>query len=409
MKIKHVTKHSLIYAITTWCLYNMTLYQLIAFIGGRLRLDYVIFADALYYGVFGVMIVMYLISGGINSKIRLNYPLLVIIVLYAVYYLYTKINFPSNFLLTRVVESYNFTRILLFCIPAMLISSKVDSIEAFLNWNKNINTVMCIVSIYFLISALIRSGSSEQLNLTYALAICLCLCLYYRSVDINKRINTILAVVGISLLLISGSRGAFLVPLVYLAINIIERIFVDETISKRRKSILLLSTIAVIIILYVFYIPLLTLIGTLVGNQGATQKIISAFINGGMFSDEGGRSVLQRMLFESYKNMPFWGYGFAGDVLAEQGLYYAHNLELELISDFGWTLGIVLSAILWLNSIKLLFGKGKRIALLPIAVYVMIYLQFSSSYLLMANFWLFLGMLFSQSSNNKIREDKVYV
>lgn len=409
MKIKHVTKHSLIYAITAWCLYNMTLYQLIAFIGGRLRLDYVIFADTLYYGIFGAMIAMYFIAGGIKSKLRVNYPLLTIIVLYVVYYLYTKINFPSNFLLPRVVESYNFTRILLFCIPAMLISSKVDSIEVFLNWNKNINIVMCIVSLYFLISALIRSGSSEQLNLTYALAICLCLCLYYRSININKQINTILAVIGILILLISGSRGAFLVPLVYLAINVLERIFVDETISRRRKYILLISTLLVVIILYVFYIPLLTFVGSLVGNQGAAQKIITAFVNGGMFSDEGGRSVLQTMLFESYKNMPFWGYGFAGDVLAEQGLYYAHNLELEFISDFGWTLGITLSAILWFKSSKLLIGKNKRVFLLPIAVYVMIYLQFSSSYLLMANFWLYLGMLFGQQTKNIICEDNAYV
>lgn len=167
--------------------------------------------------------------------------------------------------------------------------------------------------------------------------------------------------IGLFMILSNGSRG----PALFIGLFVVA--FAVVHMQKSRKKVLyIFLMVAVVILLYTFYIPLLMLLAELFDSLGISSRFITKMLNGSLL-ENNGRIEIWTAAWEMIKKNPF-GYGAMGSQpVISKYIYagYPHSVFLEIFIDFGVFLGsLILVFLLW-NAYKMLFYRKNR-AWLPV-------------------------------------------
>lgn len=161
------------------------------------------------------------------------------------------------------------------------------------------------------------------------------------------------AVLGLFLILSYGSRGPFL----FLGIFIM--LLCVKMLQKSRKKVLFIGLIAIgVIVVYIFYIPILMSLMQRMESMGLSSRFLSMMLEG-TISNDSGRTKIWEAAIKMIQDNPF-GYGFMGSqhVISKLILAgYPHSFILEILIDFGVIVGGVFLLLIFYNSFAMLFGK----------------------------------------------------
>ena len=212
--------------------------------------------------------------------------------------------------------------------------------------------------------------------------------------------NTAIALLSVFLLLSMGTRGPVMCMVVFVALYLI--VFRQMHIAYK----VLLCACA--IILNSFMSEIMLLLSIVTKSLGLSTRVFDSFMQGQVVNlqESSGRDILWGESWDYImSHNRFWGDGFYTERLANSQGWYSHNLEIDLLCDFGLIGGTIIFAILlWLmyKSVRNTWHTKGVIIFLVFFCSSFMYLQFSSTFLQASVFWLFLGICVTFASSKPI-------
>jgi hypothetical protein len=196
------------------------------------------------------------------------------------------------------------------------------------------------------------------------------------------------------IILTLGSRGPILCFIIF-GILRISRFYFELT---YRNIIYYTLSLGIITSIVIFFDKFIIIIYNIFLNFGIKSRTISLYLNE-KISHLSGRDDIYSSLLENIVNKPFRGIGLAGDRLALEGRY-AHNILVEIYSNFGIFIGSIIILVLFVLVLKAMSTDNKEKYNMIIIWFSLgfVRLMVSSSYLIDIRFWLFLGILLGSFS-----------
>lgn len=193
------------------------------------------------------------------------------------------------------------------------------------------------------------------------------------------------SLVGIGMILLAGARGA----LVSLGLAVITYLYFHKN-KTGRKFFIMAVSMTMLFFLYTYYEHILVFFQSLANQLHISSRSIDLMLSG-EFMNDSGRGVIQQKIISQFSLL---GSGMYGDRVCGGGSY-AHNLFIEVVSQYGIIFGpILLFALLVLLAIAIL-SKDTRIRTLSIIFLSTGFykLLFSGSYLNQEpSFYILLGL-----------------
>ena len=181
--------------------------------------------------------------------------------------------------------------------------------------------------------------------------------------------------------------------------------------SNKQKIIIILSL--VVVLLFFNFQQIIAPIASVAESFGFSTHLTDALAQGSVFEDEN-RELLYAGFWTLIWQEPL-GYGIMGDrfISYDTGIFwkpiYPHNIFLELMVNFGYVIGIVLSVTLVYYIFKyVFFSKNTKytMTLLVLTTTSIIKLLFASSFWIDQMFFMLLGALIARkfvvADNNRI-------
>jgi O-antigen ligase len=236
----------------------------------------------------------------------------------------------------------------------------------------------------------IGSTSSGYMNFGYTLlpSVIICLMTYIKE---KKKIYFLISFLGIFLIIVFGSRGSIFSLLVFIFLYI----FIYSNFKMRILYLLMLS-FSIFLVLYLVLPNLNSIIDFLV-NHDIESDFLDRVINGEILINN--RQDIYNILIQNMKNNVFLGSGIGGDrVLIARYWYseaYAHNIILEILTQFGLFLGLFSILLFIILTVKKSVNMTKNNRLLFIALLSVSIpkLFFSSSFWYESYFFALLGFI----------------
>lgn len=210
-------------------------------------------------------------------------------------------------------------------------------------------------------------------------------------------IDLILGIIGTILLFFMGARGPIVVFLVFLLGYLV--------IFKSYKTYAFFKKCGVIIcfgIICYFLQEILLSILPWAESLGFSTRVFDSILNNQMVSleDSSNRDSFYGSVFRAiFADSTGFGYGWGGDRLFTPTKGYAHNLELELLCQFGYIGGsILLFCILWFTFRRYRYSKKEKTETVWYALFCcgFMALQFSYTYVQYPLFFVFLGYMMNK-------------
>lgn len=398
---KHVVffRDRILFAIIIWGFFESVIFQLIAYIITRFKVnDYISITNGLYYAVFGILLFCLIVTHFLNNRLILRgskgiLPGICLAVVLLLFLIYSNINYHEN-ISNNIANVY---RLFLFNIPLFILCLFVDDEKPFIDFMCKACIPLNFVSLYTFFSGINSRNNDESMTIGYMLSVCTIVVVqsYYDSRSIFK---FILIIIDIISLVLAGCRGALLSLLIFILISFIRDKTEEKSQKKRVVNFVIISTFFSLII--VFYDYIMALVANLFSSIGISGRIVTLLSNGEI-GQSLGRRYLYDMIRNSWSNMPSLGYGLFGDRMFLDG-YYAHSLYYEIITDFGKVFGSILLVLLICLLIISIKNIQKRSITIIVSSYSISRLLFSSSYLVDPCFWIMLGVFLNRKmSNNK--------
>ena len=193
---------------------------------------------------------------------------------------------------------------------------------------------------------------SYNLSLGYSVLIFV-LVFLHSALEKRKVSDWIGAIIGISIILIGGSRGPFLDIAIFLVLYVLLKI------SNSRKKVLLITTIILLAIaLWIFFPLIITFMVQILNKFNVSSRFLIKLLNGSI-ADDSGRGKIWAVAIEMIKKNPL-GYGAMGSRHVIKDLIYVahpHQIFLEILIDFGVIVGTVIIVWLVVSSIKIFMMK----------------------------------------------------
>ena len=296
-------------------------------------------------------------------------------------------------------------KVFYFCIPAMIGIANISRYDLLFKSIKSWARVTVAVGIFtYMFVCLIKGESLQYMVYSYHMLISICAC--FMDCEYKRKGDFILALFGSACILACGARGAVVSLLLFLCV------LCFSTINRKmsRRSILLIVVQVVLLLICVFFFErIVAFVISFFEQNGIESRFLNSLVNGSLF-EGSGRENISDAIIRSIKNNPF-GYGFFGDRYATLHfgigkVYYAHNLILELLCDFGIVVGLLILLGFTFRLLKIMYyNRGSYInktivVLLPYGVFQ---LMFSSSYLECAPFFMIVGILFFSKQIKRIK------
>lgn len=222
----------------------------------------------------------------------------------------------------------------------------------------------------------------------------------------KKIIDISVAMAGLLVILVVGSRGCFVCGVIFIVMACVKRYALSLGKMFGLFSVLVVLFMA---LPYVFT-SFSDNVQTYMDDHGATSRTLM-MINDGTFEESNSRGNIYKIMTDAISVNPF-GYGLMGDryILSQHGNQgYCHSIVYEFLIDYGLFVGPFLLLLL----VASLFIKLKKVikidfyyilALFAITGFVKLF--FSGSYLVESYFWGLLGILFSNKKVAMISNEK---
>lgn len=218
---------------------------------------------------------------------------------------------------------------------------------------------------------------------------------YYLSIIDKKILNISLSIFGTIVLFLCGSRSTFVAIIFFWLIY-----FIKHT-SKSAQIGLVLITLFIFFFVGVqqFVAPL----AQMAESMGFSTHLVEALQDNSIFEDSARESLYTGFIALIWLRP--WGYGIMGDrfISFSTGLFwkpiYPHNIFLEIMVDFGYIIGAVLSILLIFFVFKAIFSKISyrySMTVLVLTSISLIKLQFSGTFWDDQFFFMLLGTLLAQ-------------
>lgn len=217
----------------------------------------------------------------------------------------------------------------------------------------------------------------------------------------RNKIDIIFAVIGYALLSMYGSRGPILFASAYLILEICISVIRD----KKLRHLIFIPTILAFYFIVTKWENILNYIIDVFESFGLNIRIFQRLLNDKFFESQG-RSDLSYVIDKSLDNMPFAGYGMAGDRIFLGSDSYVHSFYYEILCSYGYFWGLMIFAILiilcFISFLKSIKNIHCRLIFFPLIFAGFFKLFLSNTYLKEPFFFLLLGVLinlYRQSKN----------
>lgn len=201
------------------------------------------------------------------------------------------------------------------------------------------------------------------------------------SLYVRKNFWSVIASFFMFLMIIAlGSRGAAVIFVCYL--------LYDFLINNKRFFFIFILVGIGVFLLIPYFIEFLS-------SLGITSRTLSLLLSGHMDSDSGRGDIYQKCI-EELMQYPLLGLGVFGDRVILNGIYYCHNIFLEIAVGFGIPLAILIISglFIWIIIRYIRFAPENRGFLVMILLAVFIKLLVSGSYLEDYDFAFLVGILY---------------
>lgn len=189
----------------------------------------------------------------------------------------------------------------------------------------------------------------------------------------KKALPLIATIIGIVLIFLAGARG----PLACYIVSLVICFLLSKT-TVTKKTVIVVLLISAGLFIMVLWDQVILSLKNAVDSIGISSRTIDLLLSGDFFSDSS-RGEIQQKIVEAFT---LFGSGLYGDrVIGEN--HYAHNLFIELISQWGYLIGTLIIAALSLLIYKGFRAKNPSLLMLIIAFFSasVVKLMFSESYL----------------------------
>lgn len=219
----------------------------------------------------------------------------------------------------------------------------------------------------------------------------------------GKILDIVVAIAGLLVILVVGSRGCFVCGILFTAMACIKR----YSLSLGRMLVFFAVLVAVFIALSYTFTSFSDNVQAFMDEHGANSRTLMK-INDGTFEESGTRDNIYKIMSEAISDNPL-GYGLMGDryILSQHGNQgYCHSVLYEFLIDYGVILGPILLVLLACS----LFIKLKKyikmdifyvLAFFFVAGFVKLFI--SGSYLDEPFFWGLLGILFNNKRTRRLQ------
>lgn len=320
-------------------------------------------------------------------------------------YLLAEARYGSRFGNTHYLSLF-----LAFSFPALFIGYFFGKLKDHFDPSRVLEPIMLTISVGGIFSIVIPflqgvrfvtlGGASYQVASYYA-ALAFGLNLYFLLWGINHKQYRLfrlliykvfcgfLLILQFIMVIIPGGRGAFVLVVVY-CLAALWQLLREERSKKFSKFFLY----GVIVAVVVFLIP--TFMGNELFERGFNR--VTAFISSTGINWDGtsGRLPIYQRTIEAFNESPIIGYGIFGYRGATNIGTYPHNLVLELLVQGGlvlFTISIILGIYLIRKLLFLIFLDSQYRVFLFIAIYPLVNLMFSGTYITSGLFWFMVAFL----------------
>lgn len=324
-----------------------------------------------------------------SFKIKINYLFFIIpIVLFLSYVLTLSINYSYISIVfgkLNDIEGNSFYCLFVYSLPCLLLIAQLGDLRLFKNIFVKISYIVVLLSafVYFFAQG---SSANQYMTLSYNMLTSVMAILFLE--ENNKVMKVLTLILGIFVLIFSGTRGALVALLCSI---ILYMIFVMKK-SKKKVAILFLVVIALLFI-FLFYEQMFGFLSDLLKSLGIESRLIELIKSSSLATSNERLDIYKKVS----GNFTMTGSGLFGDriLLRDNANVYSHNLFIEIVYDYGFIFGSIFSILLLFVIIKAfikssLYEKKLFLVLLPCGF---IKLLFSGSYLNQEPvFYLFIGL-----------------
>ncbi len=219
----------------------------------------------------------------------------------------------------------------------------------------------------------------------------------------RKIFNLSLGVIGLILILLNGSRGAMIMPIIFGGLMMINNIVKNKDVSWKILKITAITLMLVMII--VFWDDLMRRLISFAAGLGIKSRTIEMLMSGDI-SNNNGRSAIWIAVITAIKEGGIFGYGTFGDrpfVYPIHYVAYSHNLVLEIICSYG-IIGIIICGTIVVNTVRMIFfcrdNQFREIFIIFVSVAAQ--LLFSMSFWYVWEFWAAIAIAHVYHRRNKL-------
>ena len=243
---------------------------------------------------------------------------------------------------------------------------------------------------YLLLDALMAGGWAEynaagelalmEYSLVYGYQALFSALIFANEAFKGQRSSLIWMALAVAQIVLGGSRGPVMIFAAYCAFMVVW--------NWRQMSKVKYLIVALLLLTGILYSDAVLRMLERLGESSRTVRMLLS----GSFSDDNGRSAIQKAALELIKTGGPFGRGIYGDRPALSQYHFAgfpHNLFLELLTNYGWLLGGAMCAIVCVNILKMVLGCRNRLwwEIYLIMLFSAMQLMISQSYWYVWAFW----------------------
>lgn len=301
---------------------------------------------------------------------------------------------PDRFSGQYYFVNRNLRNFFVYCFPLFVSASLLRNYDLLMKALYKMSQPMFIVATYTWVCMITyfagRIGGNSY-SMTFGNAVLLLgMILIFQYYETKNLLYLFEFFASVAYVLSFGSRG----PLVCFAIAFIFVLFSSRK-SPGIKFLICVSFLSCIVLILVFYRPILLMFSNIFDSIGISSRILRMMAQGKIFSDSGRSELIQSVL-DSLSQQP-WGLGALG---GEKIAGLTHNLFVDILANFGYFFGAIY--ILWLLfSVGIELVKTKNNALLMFSIILFPRAMFSDSFWSSKELWIIMAILISTSLARK--------
>lgn len=337
------------------------------------------------------VLIAFLYYKEIPSYAYLFFGFSVLVVLFNLFF------FPDNTQFPKTIMTFYSSCFPLFVVGALL--EDFDLLKRYLYKTSIVCLILIIVLLalkyvmgWFIVNKWGKEGYSMGLGYSFTLPALMFLWRFFE----GKKVWDVLAVLCITLAVISfGSRGPLLIIAVFFVIYLCYC-----AIENEKKHYLLVGSLFLLISL-LFANDILSSIGEILKNYGIGGRTVDLVFSDSEDVHLSGRDLLYSQLLQIFENDMFTIRGINAEYQVIN--FYAHNIFIELLFQFGIIVGGLLILFLLfkiLATIKLFNNKSHNVFITLFMVRSVCHLLFSESLWAMPYLWLWIALLYNYMNVN---------